>query len=428
MTESTPALGTRDVLRLPDFRRLWVAQSISDLGDGMTLTALLLLITTLGASTTTLAILSIALAVPTVTFGLVAGAVADRYDRRRIMLVSDTLRAGLVASFVLVAAIERLPILIVLAALQATIGTFFSPARGALVARVVPREGLLAANSLGQISRIAFGVAGTAITGLVAGLSGQVWPVFLIDAATFLASVAIVWGVDRSLAQPSGAARAKQVGMLASLRDGLGVVGRSRPLLATILGAAVVMLGIGAINTLFYPFMIRDLSINAAWAGPVEGAQTAAMILAGALVAPLGRRLGAPRMVTLGLAGIAVVVTLLAQVRDLPGLLLVLFAVGWFVTPLQSATMTIIQSATDDSVRGRVIATFQTSMSTTTILSTALAGVFADQLGIRTVFLIGGGVAAVGAVLAGLLFWLDGRARAADPTLGGRALAATVDG
>ena len=65
MTSDQPVtLGVRDVLRMPDFRRLWVAQSISDIGDGMTLTALLLLVTTLGASTTTLALLSIAIADP----------------------------------------------------------------------------------------------------------------------------------------------------------------------------------------------------------------------------------------------------------------------------------------------------------------------------------------------------------------------------
>src|SRR6185436_5662211 len=178
MTADQPVtMGVRDVLRIPDFRRLWVAQSISDIGDGMTLTALLLLVTTLGATTTTLALMSIAIA--TVIFGLIAGAVADRYDRRRIMLVSDLLRAGLVASFVLVATLERLPILVVLASLQATVGVFFGPARGALVARVVPREGLLAANSLSQISRIAFGLIGTGVTGVVAGITGLVWPVFV---------------------------------------------------------------------------------------------------------------------------------------------------------------------------------------------------------------------------------------------------------
>ena len=84
------------------------------------------------------------------------------------MLASDLLRAGLVASFVLVATLERLPLLVVLASLQATVGVFFGPARGALVARAVPREGLLAANSLSQISRIAFGLIGTGVTGVVA--------------------------------------------------------------------------------------------------------------------------------------------------------------------------------------------------------------------------------------------------------------------
>ena len=93
-SDQSVTMGVRDVLRIPDFRRLWVAQSISDIGDGMTLTALLLLVTTLGATTTTLAVMSIAIAIPTVIFGLVAGAVADRYDRRRIMLASDLLRAG----------------------------------------------------------------------------------------------------------------------------------------------------------------------------------------------------------------------------------------------------------------------------------------------------------------------------------------------
>ena len=295
---------------------------------------------------------------------------------------------------------------------------------------------MLAANSLSQISRIAFGLIGTGVTGVVAGITGLVWPVFLVDAATFLVSVAIVWGVDRSITKPTGAAHAAAIGMVASLRDGLAVVGRSRALQATIFGAAVVMLGVGAINTLFYPFMIRELAISPIWSGPVEAAQTASMILAGVLVAPLGRRLGAPRLVTFGLAGVAVVVAALSQVQDLVGLLVVLFAVGWFITPLQAASATIIQSATDDSSRGRVIATFQTAMSTTTILSTALAGIFADQLGIRNVFLLGGATAAVGAVVAGLLFWLDRRASSAtagpesDPAEApsGVGMAITADG
>ena len=85
----------------------------------------------------------------------------------------------------------------VLAATQAVIGTFFSPARTALVPRVVPVEGLLAANSLGQMTRMIAGVIGAGVTGVIAGVAGIAWPVFS-SIATFLASA------DRAPGQPRG--------------------------------------------------------------------------------------------------------------------------------------------------------------------------------------------------------------------------------
>ena len=88
----------RDLLRIPDFRRLYLAQAISDLGDGMTYLALFLLVLNLTGSTAAIALMSILVALPPVTIGLFAGAYADRHDRRRIMLVSDALRAVVVVS------------------------------------------------------------------------------------------------------------------------------------------------------------------------------------------------------------------------------------------------------------------------------------------------------------------------------------------
>ena len=170
MTDTaTPAtLGARDVLRIPDFRRLWAAQGISDLGDGLTLLTLMLLVNELSGSTMALAAVAIALAIPPLTIGLVAGTFADRWDRRRIMLVSDTLRAIVVLGFVVIDSESMMPALLVLAFVQASIGTFFTPARGALVPRIVPPEGLLAANAVTQATRVIAGVVG-------AGLAGLMW-------------------------------------------------------------------------------------------------------------------------------------------------------------------------------------------------------------------------------------------------------------
>src|SRR5829696_7167858 len=156
--------GVRSLLRIPDFRRLYLAQAISDVGDGMTYLALFLLVLDLTGSTAAIALMSILVALPPVTIGLFAGAYADRHDRRRIMLVSDTLRAVVILGMLLVAREEAIPALFALACLQAIVGTFFAPARMAMLPRVVPAEGLLAANSLSQATRMVASVIGGGIT------------------------------------------------------------------------------------------------------------------------------------------------------------------------------------------------------------------------------------------------------------------------
>ena len=400
------ALGARDVLRIPDFRRLFLAQAISDIGDGMTFLALYLLVLDLTASTAAIAFVSILVALPPVTIGLVAGAYADRLDRRRIMLVADTLRAGIVLSLVLFPSPSTLPVVFGLAFLQAVIGTFFSPARAAMVPRVVPAEGLLAANSLSQMSRVVGSVVGLAFTGAVAGAAGVVWPAFVIDAATFLASVAIVYGVSRGAGRIHDDARsaARARGLRGSVADGLRVIRRSRPLVAVLGGVAVTMLGLGAINVLFVPFVFRDLGASPAWAGPIEGAQSLSTILASGLVAALGSRFRVSSLFVGGLVGVAVCVGSLAFASNVWMVMASMFAVGWFVMPVHATTMTIVQQATDDEVRGRVTGTLNAVIQTATIASMAAAGILGDIVGIRTVFLAGGVVGGLAALVAWLLF------------------------
>lgn len=414
----TRAPGVRDLLRLPDFRRLYLAQSISDLGDAMTYLALFLLVLDLTGSTAAVALMSILVALPPVLVGLFAGAFADRHDRRRIMLASDTLRAVVVAGMVFAARAETVPLLFVLATVQAVVGTFFSPARMALVPRAVPADGLLAANSLGQMTRMVMGVVGAGIAGVVAGAIGIAWPILLVDAATFLASVLLVLRVTPALGRPladgpaqaaPGARPAQRETLGAAVVEGLRVVARSRTLVAALGGVAVTMLGVGAINVLFIPFLVRDLGASPMWAGPLEAAQTVSMILAGSMVATLASRLRLPRLFTGGIAGLAACVALLAVVPGPWVLMLVMFAVGWFVMPVQAATMTLVQRATTDATRGRVGGALNAAIQGASIGSMALAGLLADVIGIRMVFLAGGAVAAIAAIVAWALF------RGADP-------------
>jgi MFS family permease len=414
MTEpAARPLGNRDVLRLPEFRKLFAAQAISDVGDGMTFMALMLLVNNLTHSPAALAVLSIAVAVPSMVGGVIAGAYADRLDRRRIMLASDTVRALLVLVFVIAGTVERLPILYVVAFLQAAVGTLFSPSRGALIPKVVSREGLMAANGLGQLSRMIGGLVGTGLTGVIFAVSGAAWPVFVLDAATFVASVLIVLRVDPALGRvPAYPAGAPRQGVRASAVEGLRIIGRSPTLLATVAGLAIAMLGLGAVNVLFVPFLIDVLHESAAWAGPLEAAQTISMVLASGLVAGLATRASHQSIVVGSLVGVGAMIALLSVAPGAPAVFVIMFVVGWFVTPLQAATQTIIMTTTSDEARGRVIGAFQASMSTTTIVSTAAAGILASIVGVRVVLLGGGLICLAAALLTAALFRADRAARA----------------
>jgi MFS family permease len=336
------------------------------------------------------------------------------------MIVSDSIRALLVLGFVVVGTLERLPILYVVAFLQAAIGTLFSPSRGALIPKVVPAEGLMAANGLGQLSRMIGNLIGTGLTGVIIAVSGAYWPAFVLDAATFTLSVLIVLRVDPALgrvpAHPEGPARQT---VRSSAMEGLRIIGRSPTLVATVVGLAIAMLGLGAVNVLFVPFLIDVLHESAAWAGPLEAAQTISMVLASGLVAGLATRTSHQSIVVGSMVGIGAMIALLSAAPNAPVVLVIMFVVGWFVTPVQAATQTIIMTTTSDEVRGRVIGAFQASMSTTTIVSTAAAGILASVIGVRAV-LLGGGLICLGAaLLTATLFRSDRTAR--QPVVAGPA-------
>ena len=96
--------------------------------------------------------------------------------------------------------------------------------------------------------------------------------------------------------------------------------------------------------------------------------------------------------------------------------LVLLFAVGWIVSPLQAATATIVQTATSDELRGRTAAAMGTVMSSANIASMGLAGLVASGIGVRSSFVLAGGVIGCSAVVALLLF----RRPAAESAAGGR--------
>ena len=406
----------RDVLRIPDFRRLFGGQAVSDIGDGITLFLVLLVINDLTGSTTALALMAIAEAVPAFTVGLVAGVYVDRWDRRRVMLAADLLRAAIVLSFAFVQTTELIPLFYVLGFTQASIATFFRPARGALLPHIVPANGLAAANSLAQGSQVVGAVIGTGIAGLIFANFGSGMIGFAIDSATFLISFAFIARISpaagRVTAERAAAAAVETV--RGGVLEGLRIVRHSSVLTGVVLAAGITMLGLGAVNVLFVPLLVTELAVDPAWMAVIELAQTVAMIVAATTVAYLVRRFSPTTIISLGLAAIGISIGLMAGVTAVWQVVLILFAVGLAVTPVQAMVQTLVQTSAGDVTRGRVVSLLQASLSTASVASMAIGGVLGDLIGIRPVYLVAAGVVLAAAAVS--LFLFRGESGRAVPT------------
>ncbi len=407
--------GLRDLLRNRNFRFLWTGQAISDFGDSLTNLALLITINQLTGSTAALATMLIVLTIPQVTFGLVAGVYVDRWDRKRIMIVSDFLRGLLVLGFVLVHSADLIWLLYLVGFLQASIGTLFTPARSALLPNLVEKSTLLSANSISQTSRVVFNVLGTSAAGVLIGVFNVVWPAFTVDALTFFCSVLMVSRIKAPAYTPNHeAGKGSLRAVFGQLGDGIKVILHNRLLAGTLVAAGVTMLGLGAVNVLSVPLILNEMRLPATWFGLVDFAQTAAMVLSGATVVALAARLKPSTIVSVTLALLGVMIMLVAPVSSVIYLIAILFGVGLLMTPLQAAIATISQTVVEDKMRGRVGAALNTLVSTASLLSMALAGICAQLVGLRNVFVLGGGVVVLAGIASALVFRSAPRSKASE--------------
>jgi MFS family permease len=189
MTSYFPFLRLR-----PKFRALWLAQVISLTGDWFNTIASVIIVNRYSPSGLAVGGLFIARALPPFLLSPVAGVIADRFDRRRVLILSDVLRAVIVLGFLLVDRPERLWLLYVLTVLQFSVSAFFEPARAALVPALVESDELLLANTLSSITWSAMLALGGAIGGLTASLFG-VRVSLIVDAMSFLGSAALVLSI-----------------------------------------------------------------------------------------------------------------------------------------------------------------------------------------------------------------------------------------
>jgi MFS family permease len=192
-SESGRRVGYIELLRgNRDFRRLWVGRLISQTGDWFNSVALFTLLLNLTGSGEAVGLVLIIKLLPQFFVGPLAGVVADRFNRKTIMIWADVLRGLLVFGFLFVERADQVWIVYALSAIEIILSSFFEPAESAAVPMIVGRDELVAANALGGATWSVTLAFGAALGGLVTDLFGRN-TAFIIDAISFFISAAFIW-------------------------------------------------------------------------------------------------------------------------------------------------------------------------------------------------------------------------------------------
>ncbi len=376
-----------------DFRLLWVGMCVSLVGDGLFVVALTWQVYSLSDAPAALATVLGAMTVPTIVCLLLGGAVSDRFDRRRVMLCADCVRAIALGSLAAlsVAGDLRLWHLFLIGAAYGTATAFFDPCFDAIVPDLLPNDWLPQANSLDQLVRpIALRMLGPALGGvLVASLGAGV--AFGLDAASFLLSAAALLAIR----SPQRAAVPEDESIVKQIAVGLRYVRNHTWLWVTFASAAAAYLLFIGPTEVLVPFLVKnELRGGAGDLGLVFATGGFGSLLV-ALVAGqrgLPRRLITCAYVTWTLATLAVIGYGIANA--LWGLMLTSLVFNSLETFGTIAWSTVKQRHVPSALLGRVSSLDWLISIGLLPLSFAMAGPVSALIGVRLTLIAGGALGA----------------------------------
>jgi MFS family permease len=376
------------------FRRLWVGESVSALGSGITDFALpLVAVITLHVTPGQMGLFRGLGSLPGIAIGLFAGVWIDRVSRRRLLLTLDLIAAALIVTVPLAAWLGTLTLvqLYALALAFGTLGPFWMPAWNAFVPSVVGPDLLIDANS-----KLAFSWASTGITGPAAG--GVLVNLFsapgalVADCASFLVSVGALATIRVEERPIRGEDRPP---MLAQIREGLRVTFTDPMQRAITTPRAILDLIDATSSSIFVIYVIREVELDAAQLGLSLALSSIGFVL-GSIFAPrIVKRLGIGGAIVLGLAMVgASPYTMILANRSHADVTNIAFLtlpgwIGGFGGIVQwIALATLRQQRTPDDLLGRVFASASVLGRILWVVGSIGGGFLAEAIGLRPVIVV----------------------------------------
>jgi MFS family permease len=383
-----------------DFRRLWVADAISQLGTRMTfLAAPLLAVLYLHASTFEVALVKTCETLGWLFFGLLAGAWVDRLRCRPVLLTTDFGRAALMLSIPLAALFGMLTLwqLYAVMFLVGVLTVFFEVAHQTYLPRLLPADKLVPANAKLAANASVAALAGASLGGYLVQLLTAPF-VFVIDALSFLWSAVWVRSI-RHREPPITKAPDRHLGR--EIAEGVRYVWRQPVLRPIALATATTVVGQSGGMAVSTVFLVRDIGLSAGVIGVLGTVGLIGALLASGFAQRLVARIGQPRALVYGvlLLGLA----FLAQAFTTPGWGLTWWVVSGFVASFciiltNVVQATIRQTVCPPALLGRVSATMELMVWGVMPVSTVLGGVLGATAGTRVALVVFGAVSSLAVV------------------------------
>jgi MFS family permease len=366
------------------YARLWLAGVVSWVGDFIFDTILILWIATILAkgkpwAPTAVSGVLIAVLIPTIVVGPAAGVFVDRWDSRRTMLFADAIRAVLVGGLFVLPLMPRgtIPVAAQLACIYtvvficSAVSRFFTPARFAVVADIVPADEQAKASAIGQSTMALAGIVGPPLAAPLLFTAGVQWAL-LANAASFVWSFLLVRSMR--LAASDAKEPAARPGFWPEMRAGLRAMLASRVLVAILLTAMICNFGAYLINTLNIFFVTVNLHTTARLFGVLDTAFGIGGVIGGVVAGAVGKRLGLSRTYSFSLLLVGLFFIVYARSTYFVAALGVLLLAAIPLAAMNTVVAPIIMKTVPREMLGRVFALLTPTIQVTGVVAVAVAG------------------------------------------------------
>src|SRR5687768_8057802 len=390
--------NTFRALRHRNFQLFFSGQFVSLTGTWMQSVAQSWLVYRLTGSVVLLGLIGFASQIPVFILAPIGGAVADRYNRRRILVITQTfamINAFVLAVLTLTGNIEIWH-LFVIASLFGIANAFDIPARQAFAVDMVGKEDLINAIALNSSMFNGARIVGPAIAGLLVATVGEGWCFFLNS----MSYIAVLAGI--LLMKITPVVRPRVGSAISNIKEGFIFVGKNAPIRALLLLLGLISLMAMPYAVLMPIFADKILGGGSDTLGYLMGASGAGALIAALLLASRKEIFGLGRWVAFasGGLGISLILFSFSNVFWLSALLLI--PVGFSMMTQMASSNTLIQAMVPDELRGRVMSVYSMMFMGMAPLGALLAGTLAGILGASYTVALGGAVCIVGSLVFSL--------------------------